>query len=181
MPDNDEFEDLLKSIAASQAKKGDGDNDEDDDYEDDEDDEDDEDEETGDMFGKSFGVTLANGQEAEAVDGTALIKSLTMQLESQQDDYQAVKDELRKTQGALGGVYELVKSLQDDVMALRKSGSGRQSVAMVKSLQPQDFMAKSLRMLHTGKLSSQEVAQLEVSHFNPDVISDDLRNKITQS
>lgn len=137
-------------------------------------------------FGKSFKVTLADGTEAEAYDGTAMMKSLRTDLLGLQGDNEALAK-------ALGGAVEaikaqreaiisqgtLIKSLQADLAKLAGQGSGRRSVLNVlektattapaaasggaQKITPQGFMAKALSLQKSGELNATDVARCEMN------------------
>lgn len=137
-------------------------------------------------FGKSFKVTLADGTEAEAYDGTAMMKSLRTDLLGLQGDNEALAK-------ALGGAVEaikaqreaiisqgtLIKSLQADLAKLAGQGSGRRSVLNVlektattapaspsgaaQKITPAGFMAKALSLQKTGELNATDVARCEMN------------------
>jgi hypothetical protein len=174
------IDDILKEIEDEQMAKAlkkdapthkepDGDEDlEDEDYSGFEDD--DEDDEDAPKMTKSFGVTLADGTQAEAFDGTALIKSLTDQVNSQQDELSWLTTDLTK---ALGGLTDLVKaqgeeiaSLHTDLNRLRKAGKGAQSVMMAKAesdLPKQDLMTKAFAAKNAGAINSTELGIVDAS------------------
>jgi hypothetical protein len=137
----------------------------------------------GGEMAKSFKVTLADGTEIEAQDGTELVKSLFERVDGQED--MMVKAlggtlELVKAQGAqLKAQGDLIKSLQDTVAKLGNQGAGRKTLvnvheqvnSLTKSLpqqgqqgqSPQDFMAKSMAAFEANKISGQELNTIDVS------------------
>jgi hypothetical protein len=140
-----------------------------------------EDGEGGEMA-KSFKVTLADGTELEAQDGTELVKSLMDKVGAQEDLMVKALDQtltIIKAQGEqLKAQDGLIKSLTTKVEALGKQGTGRKSIldvhaqasTLAKSLgaqeqgpTPQDIMAKSQAAFAAGKISGQEANTIDVS------------------
>lgn len=137
---------------------------------------DDDDDDDNDPLGKSFEVTLANGEKVKAQDGTELVKAL---LAENQDLKKAMGVVLRATKG----VGTLVKSqsteidgLKTQLAALGDKGAGRKAVIslhekpthIAKSLEgqedgitPQEFLTKSLDAQKAGRITGAEVARID--------------------
>lgn len=120
---------------------------------------------------KSFSLKLEDGSVVEAVDGAELIKALTVRLES-------TEGTLAKSLDANTKLFGLVKSLTEDVAALKSAGKGRKSVLAVvekpaptteelrKSQEPEgmnsdQFMAKAMSLMASGTLLSSDIALAE--------------------
>lgn len=136
-------------------------------------------------FGKSFKVTLDDGTEVDAFDGTAMMKALHGQIEILQADRDgmfkaltAATEAVKFAREAIGEQGALIKSLQGEVAALRNTGSGRRSVVSVLEkpnttvpagkpdpLTPATYMAKALSLQGQGKLSAVDIARGE-AHLN---------------
>lgn len=183
LDDLSELEELRKAQPPAAHAEPDGDegkdggppdNDGDEEEDEDEDEYDDEDEDDEDMkgkpFGKSFHVTLADGSEAEAVDGTAVIAAL-------QADVASVSADMLK---AFKSLTSLVKSQQSDLTALREQvgalsarPAGRKSVLNVHEkpspieepapeVAPSTVLAKALAAQRAGRLHGGQVAEIEL-------------------
>lgn len=137
-PGNDDDED--KRIRAS----ADEDEDEDPDLDEDEDDGEDD---NGEPMGKSYRVTLDDGSEVDAIDGSALIKSLTERMDSTEGSLlkalNLMADQSRQQQAVLLEQGKLIKSLHREVKRLGNEGRGRKSTVTVHDKQPTGQMAKS--------------------------------------
>lgn len=127
-------------------------------------------------------VTLADGSKVPAIDGMALIKSLSGRIDGQEHAFDSQQDSLVK---AIGGLSSLIKAqntaivaLQEDVVRLRADGKGRQSVTMAKAQSPGDFMAKAINLAQTGQITPSDVAMLELVGFNQAAVPQHLANKI---
>jgi hypothetical protein len=161
-PDGDEQPD---------GKPSDQDEDNEDEKDEDEDEDEDQDEEPeGKPFGKSFRVSLADGSEVDAVDGTAVIAAL-------QADVASVSSDLLK---AFKSLTSLVKSQQEDLSALRtqvddlgRRPAGRKSVLNVHekpspvpeaapAVPPTAVLAKALLAQRAGRLHGGQVAEIEM-------------------
>lgn len=127
---------------------------------------------------KSFKVTMDDGTEQDAIDGTELIKALMTRVETGEV---STKQVLTETVGAVVGLGAMVKSLQDQVAALAGSGLRRKAVISVvekpataaetlakslaaeegEGLSGDDFMAKALSAQASGKITGHMVAIAE--------------------
>lgn len=146
--------------AAAGAGDGDGDKDKDGD---------------GDQMGKSLGtVTLEDGTQAEAIDGTELVKSLMARVETTEGQMQ------KALEGAIGlikGQSAMIKSLSEQVAKLAGTGRGRKTVVTVTEKNPagtpmnksepagmtgEEFMAKALVAQSNGKILAKDVSAIEM-------------------
>lgn len=157
---------------------------------DEDEDEDEEDEDEDGTVAKSFRVTLEDGQEMEAFDGTDLIKSLTDRLDTQEAESKTHSEAVLKALGmavdTLSGLQaqvvkqgKLIKSLNRTVADLGGQGRGRKSTLNVhekpgagssnkqlrKSQQgdvtPQEFLAKAEALLDQGKIDPIDLVKAE--------------------
>jgi hypothetical protein len=136
----------------------------------------------GKPFGKAMTVTLEDGTEVEAEDGTALVKSLTDSLGALTTRIDESDTVLGK---ALGEVVTFMKSqgtaiasMQTQIKAMAGEGRGRKAVVNLvdkpnaggakkeeSGINPDAFMAKATSMFESGKLQGQDLAYIE-SSFN---------------
>ena len=165
-PEQDD-DDEIKNAAGGDADD-DGIKDGDEDINDENDDENDENDEPEPM-GKSFAVTLADGTEVEAMDGTELIKALSNDITTQR----------AQTEQILSGTVDLIKSLSIHVADLSakverlSKASGRRSVlnvhekpdilgkSLAPAVSPQSVLAKALKAQREGRLGGHQVAEIE--------------------
>lgn len=129
---------------------------------------------------KSFKVTLDDGTEVEAEDGTELVKSLMQRFDTNED--QMVKAlggtlNLVKAQGEqLASLNVLCKALQADLAKLGNQGAGRKTMlnvheqitTLAKSSQPtgptpQEFMVKANAAFDAKKISGIELTTCDVA------------------
>lgn len=121
----------------------------------------------GDGFGKSFAVQLSDGSKVQAYDGTAMIKSLQMELG---DAHAALSQSIDLTKS----LFAEINGLKKAVAKLSNQGRGRKAVVsihekpttadtMQKSdgITPREMMVKALTAQQQGKISSVEVSTLE--------------------
>jgi hypothetical protein len=134
------------------------------------------DDEDGDKpMSKSLGVvTLENGEQVDAIDGTELVKSLMARVETSEGQMQKALEGavgLIKSQGAM------IKSLSEQVSKLAGAGRGRKAVVTVTEKTPagtpmnkseaagmtgQEFMAKALSAQAAGKILAKDVSAIEM-------------------
>ncbi len=188
-PDADDAADDAKIKAAA-----DGDADDDgepdsedatDDYDHDEPDGDEGEGEDGDGDGdeapltKAFSVTLPDGREADAIDGDALIKSFTSQVQALRTEQEQAMTQMAE---ALSRSTKLIKSLREQnevlasqVRAIGQSGRGRKSALNVHErpmvgdehlqksdvLTPATLMTKALHAQQAGRLTGTQVAEID--------------------
>jgi hypothetical protein len=135
---------------------------------------------SGKEIAKSMVVTLADGSQAEVLDGAEMIKALQLQVEGIQGDTGkviGVAVELIKAQGdTLAKQGALIKSMQAQLKTLGTAPAGRKSVLnlldkpdgtlLVKSQQDgmngQEFMAKANATYNKGGISGVELTTIDV-------------------
>jgi hypothetical protein len=157
------------------------------------------------VLGKSLTVFNKDGEEIPALDGTEMVKALTARLEKQEEDFNRQGDDLAKSLTAITGIIKdqvevikeqgsLIKSLQQDITALRSIPAGRKSVltindkpdpaSMHKSQQEgmsgQEFMTKAMSAQKDGRLTATEVAIAESSLQKSLPVPADIVNKVLQ-
>ena len=133
----------------------------------------------GDPFGKAFEVTLADGTKAQALDGTAMMKSLhdeNVALRTRADDLQtalvSVGSLLKSLHAGQTKSDALIKSLRTDVAKLGGQGSGRRAVLTLQEKRAStaevapaaptqdEIMAKALSLQTAGKLVGSDVSRV---------------------
>jgi len=135
-------------------------------------------EEEDEPMGKSFTMKLDDGTEVEAVDGTALVKSLMARVENSEG--QMVKA-MESAVGLIKSQGDMIKSLQSRVSKLSDSGRGRKTVVSInekktasdlrksqeeeEGITGQQFMAKAMSAQAAGKITGVDVARIE-SYLN---------------
>jgi hypothetical protein len=154
-------------------------------------------------LGKSMTVTTEDGEQMEAVDGTALVKSLIARVETMEAGNAAHGEDLTKSLGMIKDAMltqtdvikaqgEMIKSLQANMATLMGAGHGRKSIVTVhekpdptltKSVQAEgltrdEFMAKALDKQKEGKLTSREVAIAEASLNRGIQVPDHITRKV---
>lgn len=144
----------------------------------------------GKPFGKSFTLIAEDGTEAEAIDGTELIKSLQDEVVALGQAAKDEKEDLTKSITILSDVIKsqgaLIKSLQEDVAKLSNQGAGRKSIMaptqdMAKSMQPvstETFMMKANAAFNAGRISGKELTVCDVSMRHNEAIEPALISKI---
>ena len=146
------------------------------DDEEDEEDEEDEGDEGDEKFTKALSVTLPSGEMVEAYDGTRLVKALSAQMSSAQDEMRGSLDQVHQ---ALEKTTALLKSLVGDNEALRaqvdslaSAGRGRKSSLSVHDKPAtsapapaapgrKELLAKCLVAQQAGRISGHDVATAE--------------------
>lgn len=135
--------------------------------------EDKDDQQNGD-FAKSFKVTLENGTEVEAFDGTEMTKALRTDIEERKRETGLLLKAMGQASIMLKAQGELIKSLQGEVKRLGASGSGRRTVMTVREPAEQaaaagqpypTVMAKALSLQKEGKMTGMDVCRVE-AHVN---------------
>lgn len=125
---------------------------------------------------KSFKLKLDDGTEVEAIDGAKALEDLTKRIEQGEGTMHKAMGgvlTLVKSQGAL------IKSLVEEVKALRGEGRGRRAVLSVVEKTPagtlakssgaeealgvQEFLAKSEAAWGAGKITGQEFNTIDVA------------------
>lgn len=127
----------------------------------------------GKPMAKSFKLTLEDGTELEAQDGTELVKSLQERIEKNEGN---MAKALESTVGLIKAQGEMIKSLTEKVTKLSGEGRGRKTVVsvvekpaagatMVKSeaagMSADQFFAKALDAQKSGRISGTEIAIAE--------------------
>lgn len=121
---------------------------------------------------KSFKLTLDDGTELEAQDGTELVKALSDRLD--ENDAKMTKA-LGSAVALIKGQGEMIKSLVDQVKKLSGEGRGRKTVVSVvekpestmakshqpEGLSPDQFFAKALAAQREGRISGTDIAVAE--------------------
>lgn len=153
--------------------------------------------EEGEVMGKSFAMTLEDGTIIEAVDGTALVKSLMEENKALGAKFVEQEESLSKALTAMvetvKGQSALIKSLQDKVAALSNEGRGRKAVVSVaekpastplaksqttEGLSGTEFMAKCEAAMMAGRLTGREVAIAESRLNNGIAVPADIVAKV---
>lgn len=136
----------------------------------------------GQPLGKSLGaVTLEDGTQVEAVDGTELVKSLMDQVEQFGQKQTASESQMAKALEScvtlIKGQGDLIKSLNDKVARLSGEGRGRKTVLNVSEkpaagtqlakseptgLTGAEFMAKSHAAFDAKKITGVELTTIDV-------------------
>lgn len=128
----------------------------------------------GEPMGKSFRVTMPDGTEAEAVDGTAMLKALQNRIDT---EGQTMAKSMEAAVSLLKAQAERIDVLTKAVANLAGTGRGRKAVVSVadkpattlakseptQGLSPEQFMVKALDAQKAGRLSGLEVATAEAS------------------
>lgn len=118
---------------------------------------------------KSFKLKLEDGTEVDALDGTELIKSLTLRVEKTETGFVS----------AMTQVLDIVKSQAAQIKKLSDSGKGRKAVVSVAEkpaagaedlnksdkdgISPTEFLAKSMTAFTAGKISGHDVRRAETA------------------
>lgn len=137
--------------------------------------------EDGKPMTKSLRVTLADGTEVDAEDGTELVKSLIGRLDETEDVMAkalgAAVDLIKKQGEQIAATNSLVKSLRADVTKLSTQPAGRKTVLTVHEKPagaelaksqpqgdtPEEFMTKALAAQKDGRLTGLDVSVAEAS------------------
>ena len=156
-----------------------------------------EDEEDEEEMGKSFSITLENGEVVEATDGTAMLKSLKTETSEIRTGMEAFQGQVFKAMSSMAEIVknqaDLIKSLEATVGKLRGTGAGRKAVLSVmdrpaegqglqKSQAPQlnaqEFMAKCDDAFSNGRLNGAELRAVETSINNGVAVPDSIIRKV---
>ena len=157
------------------------------------------------MMGKSFTVTLEDGTELEAVEGTELMKSLMLKVNDNRDSMEkalglavtnlkSLGEKFTRQSTVLKSQGDLIKSLQENIERIGGQGKGRKTVVSVhekrspeelkksdeteQGLGRQEFMAKALSAQREGKVTGLELSQAE-SYLNRGlIIPESIVNKV---
>lgn len=131
------------------------------------------------VLGKSFGVTLADGTEVEAYDGTEMIKALSAENASLRGQTGELLKGLQLTAGMvkqqgerIAAQGDLIKSLRGDIAKLATAGRGRAAVLSIhekptgepakpEGISPGDLMAKAMVAFEKNAITGLDVARIE--------------------
>ncbi len=151
-------------------------------------------------FGKSFAVTLENGEQVDAYDGTEAIRLLNGRVGSIAAAVSGQGDQMAKALGSVAGAVkgmqslirdqaDMLKALRGEVATLRGSGTGRKAVldvheqrtaapAKPEGLSPGEVMAKAMTAQEGGRITALDVARIESRIGRGEPIPADLLAKI---
>mgnify|MGYP000308300592 CR=1 FL=1 len=139
------------------------------------------DDKDGAPMAKSFKMTLEDGTEVEAMDGTELVKALSARVEVMEQNEGQMTKALESAVALIGGQRDLIKSLAARVEKLSGEGRGRKAVVsisekadttaaatsqMAKSLTPdgmtpETFFAKALDAQKAGRITATDISVAE--------------------
>lgn len=144
----------------------------------------------GEPMGKSLGmVTLENGEQVDAIDGTELVKALMARVETTEGQMQKA---LEGAVGLIKGQSAMIKSLSDQVAKLAGAGRGRKAAVTVHEkvggaplnksepagMNADEFMAKALTAQAAGKIRGVDVAMIENCVNRGIAVPEGLVNKV---
>lgn len=149
----------------------------------------------GESMGKSFRVQLESGEEIDAVDGTALVKSLMERVDQQETTAQDQAQTLAKALGvAVDLLTEQGKSialLKSEVARLGSEGRGRKAVVSVndkpadmhkppaqEGVSSEEFMSKALIAQAAGRITGLQVSIAEGSLLKGMAVPAEIINKV---
>lgn len=134
-------------------------------------------------FGKAFKVTLADGSEAEAFDGTAMLKALMLEngeLKESMGDFQkafaSAVDVIKQMRDGMAEQATMIKALQTTVGTLSAAPAGRRTmVTIAEKLTPgtpgageaankptaHGVMMKASQMCRSGALGWEALPRIE--------------------
>lgn len=129
----------------------------------------------GAVFGKSFAVTLDDGTQVDAYDGTEMVKALHTTIGAQAGKITALEAQVSGADAFATKAVGLFKALQTQIAeqgvlikALREQPGGRRSTitdptppARADQATRGDMLAKSLTAQAAGRISGREVAVIE--------------------
>lgn len=128
------------------------------------------------MFAKSFNVTLEDGQELEAWDGTELVKSMQTVIAGHETTIKRLATDLAGANAAVSQVLPMLKSLAETVgkqgehiRTLREAPGGRASVLKAPAAAPAgplnrgELLAKALEASAAGRITGLEAASVETA------------------
>lgn len=146
----------------------------------------------GEDFMKSFAVTLENGEQVEAYDATAMLKSMHGVARRQAETLSELRGRLAGADKVMAKQAELLKALTGRVneqagliKALREQPGGRRTVtsappsAAAKPAARGEILAKALDAQRAGRIGSMDVAAIEARLNNGLPIPDHLTRAIT--
>ena len=143
---------------------------------------------------KSFSFQLDTGEVVEAIDGTALVKSLQGEVALLKSERETAATQTEKVfeavLGQLKSQGQLIKSLSAQVEKLSSEGRGRKSIAapnaaMAKSmgadaggLTPDRLLAKANAAFDAGRISGKELTVIDVSLRHGAALDDGLMARV---
>lgn len=135
--------------------------------------------EGGEAIMKSFRVTLEDGTETEAYDGTAMFKAMQVQASRQRQTIEGMRADLAAAGKVLAKQGELLKSLAQiigdqgkQLKVLREQPAGRKSAAATATpaaapaMNGEEIMVKALAVQKRGDFSVTDVAEIEARLTN---------------
>ena len=148
--------------------------------------------EDGKPMAKSFKLTLEDGTEIEAQDGTELVKSLQARIDKNEED-------MAKAMGSavelIKGQASMIKSLSERVTKLSGEGRGRKTVLSVvekptpetpltksepAGMSPDVFFAKAMAAQKDGRISGTDIAIAEASLNRGEAIPTHIIQRVVQ-
>jgi hypothetical protein len=152
------------------------------------------DEDEGEEMGKSLTVTLPDGTEAKAFDGTMLIKSLQNEIVTIKGERATENEHLSKSLNLvtemLGEQGKALKALGDQVAKMANQGAGRKAVVAIagtdlaksesasSAISTEELMNKCLAAQTAGKISGFEISLAESCINRGLPIPDSVRGKL---
>jgi hypothetical protein len=189
---------IKAAAAAGEAGEADGDEETDEEREEREEREAREDEEgkdEGDPMGKSFTATI-NGEEVEAIDGTALVKALMGRIDESESDLAkalgAAVSMLKSTSATVTKQAKEISLLKSQVAAIGSQGAGRKTTLSISdkavagvadkapSLTAEAIMAKAYAAADKGRITWREAALVDGALRAQQVPDSGLLSKIMQ-
>ena len=191
------FENLISDLEELAAlRKAHSEPDGDEGLDNDNDGDDDSDKDGDETLGKSMSVTLDNGEQIDAVDGTELVKSLVNRLDTA-DASHAEKFELM--QKSMGMAVDMIKSQETEIAKLRdlvksfgNSGAGRKTTVSIaekpeigqmqkseaKGMSGHEFLAKAEGAMKAGRITGLELSIAEASLNRGAPVREDIVNRV---
>lgn len=137
---------------------------------------DDEDDDEEDEMGKSLNVTLENGEQVRALDGTAMVKALMAKQDTASNNVEALAAQtvslLKSMSSTIDKQNTRIESLQKSLGDLGAQGRGRKSKVMVhdrgSDAAPaatdagEDVMQKAMQAFDAGKITGIELNTIDV-------------------
>lgn len=148
--------------------------------------------EDGKPMAKSFKLTLEDGTEIEAQDGTELVKSLQARIDKNEED---MAKALGSAVELIKGQASMIKSLSERVTKLSGEGRGRKTVLSVvekpapetpltkseaAGMSPDVFFAKAMAAQKDGRISGTDIAIAEASLNRGEAIPTHIIQRVVQ-
>lgn len=146
------------------------------------------------MMGKSFPVTLENGEKADAVDGTALVKSLIAKIDVSNADVTAALSSavalIKSLHGTVTSLSKETEMLKGSLDGMRNEGRGRKATlsvldkpAPVGSEKPVgltrgEFFAKAHEARAAGRLQANDISHAESCFNRGEAVPDELLRRV---